>query len=246
MAPGCTRPAWPPCRIGVVFTGDLAALISYDSAKALLRFNGAMTDATLGHLNGSFDRPIVPERHNRSLPAAARVSSPPSLAFLNSADALANLINSRSPDAAGRYSWVLQTLLAYLTDTQSRSLVQQSLSQALALDSDTTALLLSGGSGSTSPALLKSQRDATQASIVDLLDVRDGGLLATYFSDTALTAVTATRIDATVNVGTRGSDGSQSWRSPLARKSAGGIQRKLHVLRHRKRWRAPLGEQSAR
>jgi hypothetical protein len=188
---------------GVTFTGTLANLISYDSVKQLLNFNGPMTDTVKGQLlllstDAAYQAAV------NNLWQQPRTILTNDLTFLNPADALTQLINSPSPSVSDRYSYVLQILLSYLTDTQSRSLVKQSLSQTLSLDSATISLLLSGDSGAASPALLSSQRDATQPAILDFLDVRDGGLLATYFSDTNLTVITGTQIDPAINVGAAG------------------------------------------
>jgi len=188
---------------GVTFTGTLANLISYDSANQLLKFNGPMTDTVKAQLLLLSNDAAYQAAVNNLYQQPRGVLSG-DLTFLNQADALTQLINSPSPNVGDRYTFVLQILLAYLENTQSQSLVEQSLSQALSLDSPTISLLLAGDPGSASPALLGSERDATQAAIVDFLDVRDGGLLATYFSDTNLTVPTGTKIDPTVNIGASG------------------------------------------
>jgi peptidoglycan hydrolase-like protein with peptidoglycan-binding domain len=199
---------------GVTFTGSLANLISYDATNQALTFNGPMTDAVQSQLLLLSNNPGYQAAVN-NLWQQPRTILTNDLTFLNPADALTQLINSPSADVAGQYNYVLQILLSYLTDTQSRSLVKQSLSQALSLDSATISLLLAGDAGAATPALLTSQRDPTQPAIVDFVDAGDGGLLATYFSDTNLTVVIATQIDPTVNVGSAGESvgnpGGVSW-----------------------------------
>jgi hypothetical protein len=183
---------------GLTFIGTLANLISYDSVNQLLKFNGPMTDPVKSQLLAlSSDAAYQAAVNN--LHQQPRDILTDDLTFLNPMDGIIQLINSPSPNVADRYSYVLQILLSYLIDTQSRSLVMQSLSEALSLDSATISLLLAGDSRFASPALLNSQRDATQPAIVDFLDARGGGLLATYFSDTNLTHMTGTQIDRTVN-----------------------------------------------
>ncbi len=170
----------------------LVSRVSYDSTNQLLESNGALSDADKANLL-ALSNDTAYQSAVASLYQQPRDILGSAVTFVNASEAL------HSSNTSDRYSSVLRSLLNYLTDTQSRSLVQQSLSQALSLDSATTALLLSG-SGPASPALLKSDRNATQPAMTDFLDVRDGGLLATYFSDTALTTISRTQIDPTIYV----------------------------------------------
>jgi hypothetical protein len=189
-----------------VYTASLAALpataqalvsgVSYDSVNKLLQSYGALSDADKTNLLG-LSSDTAYQAAVDSLYQQPRDILAQELPFVDASPALA------SSSTSDRYASVLQSLLKHLTDTQSRTLVQQSLSQALSLDSATIALLLNGA-GSASPALLKSNRDVTQPAMSDFLDVRDGGLLATYFSDSALTTVLRTQIDATDQAGLLG------------------------------------------
>ncbi len=85
--------------------------------------------------------------------------------------AIANLIDSSpTSTAADRYDYVLDRLLANPTDTQSRNLVKQSLSQALGLDPGVLDLLLDGNANLDWPqGLLPSNADPTKSAISDFL-----------------------------------------------------------------------------
>jgi hypothetical protein len=189
---------------------SLPVYLSYDSADELLRLNGPMSDSQKADLLALSSDALYQDAVS-NLYEQPRDIIAHNLGFLDPTDAIAKLINSPAPDVADRYSYVLQHLLDYLTDTQSRNLVQQSLSQALALDSATVALLVSGSSSLAPSALLKSQRDANEPAVVDFLDLRDGGLLVTYFSDTNLTAATGSRIASTVSGSGVSSPGGARW-----------------------------------
>jgi Tc toxin complex TcA C-terminal TcB-binding domain/Neuraminidase-like domain/Salmonella virulence plasmid 28.1kDa A protein len=93
---------------------------------------------------------------------------------------IANLIDVQSTSTpADRYGWVLAGLLAYLTSTQSRNLVKQSLAQALSVDPSVVDLLLEGNAGLGTPnGLLQSSADPSQSAMTDFL----GGLSGTYYS----------------------------------------------------------------
>jgi Tc toxin complex TcA C-terminal TcB-binding domain/ABC toxin N-terminal region/Neuraminidase-like domain/PA14 domain len=187
---------------GVSFTGALAGLISYDGSNEILQFSGPMTDSVKAQLLLlSMDGPYQSAVNNLYQQPRSILAN--DLAFLDQAQGLANLINAPLADVGDRYTYVLQNLLTYLIDTQSKTLIKQTISENLGLDAATTSSLLTGG-GPASPALLDSQRDATQPAIQDFLDVSGGGLLATYFSDVNLTVATSSAIAATVNVGAPG------------------------------------------
>ena len=198
---------------GITFPDSVAAFVSYNAADQVLEFTGAMTDAQKSALALSANSDYLAAVS--SLYGQPRTIISNDLTFLDPSEALSNLITSPLPDVAARYAYVLQSLLADLIDMQSRSLVQQSISQAIGLNSAIVTLLLAGDLSLSSPALLKSQRDASQPAIVDFLDLRDGGLMATLFSDTDLTAVTGERIDPQLNAAGVANPGGARWQGKV-------------------------------
>lgn len=91
--------------------------------------------------------------------------------------AIANLIDTPGSAPADQYDYVFQGLLTYLTNTQSRNLVKQTLAQSLALDPDVVDLLLEGNPPfGVQAGLLPSDADPAQPAMSDFL----GGLSATY------------------------------------------------------------------
>jgi hypothetical protein len=202
--------ALPP---GLTFPATLPQ-ISYDATGQELEFSSAMTDAqksTLMGLSGD----------STYLTAVSILYQQPrdiisnSLSFLDPSLALSHLITSPLATAADRYAFVLQALLNYLTDTQSISLVQQTLGETLGLSSAMLALLLVGDPSLSSSALLHSQRNSTQPAIVDLLDLRQGGLLTTQYSDTNLTAVAATQVESEVRAAGISNPGGARWQGEI-------------------------------
>jgi hypothetical protein len=113
-----------------------------------------------------------------------------------------------SSSPADRYNYVLGSLLSYLQSTQSKSLVKQTLSQALSLGTATVDLLLEGDPTTGTSALLVSQTLAGQPSMIDFL----GGLLAFYYADNAFGTTPTARIDYGVDLdGTEGAFGGAKW-----------------------------------
>ena len=198
----------------VTFPAPLSQFASYDAIGQFLEVAGAMTDAQKVALVGlspdSFYEAAVSALYQQPRDVISK-----DLSFLDPSAALSNLITSPLTDAADRYAFVLQRLLSNLTEIQSRSLVQQSLSQAIGINSAMVTLLLVGDPSLSSTALLKSQRDASQPAMLDLLDLRDGGLLATLFSDTNLTAVTGKRIDSQANASAISNPGGARWQGKV-------------------------------
>jgi hypothetical protein len=113
--------------------------------------------------------------------------------------------------AVSGYSYVLSSLLQYLRTTQSQSLVKQTLSQALGMDSTLIALLLEGDPTTGAPALLPSnaiQTSPAQPAMTDFL----GDLPANYYSGTDLTGLLQTQIDPGIALdGTEPAFGSAQW-----------------------------------
>lgn len=117
---------------------------------------------------------------------------------------------------ADRFSSFLQSFLAYLTKTQSRSLVKQSLAETLELDAGNVQLLLEGNIGLGLPrSLLQSSCEPGESPICDFL----GGLSATYYDSPAPNSkkVRKVQIDPGVNLdGTQPTlFGSAEWRGKL-------------------------------
>jgi hypothetical protein len=108
----------------------------------------------------------------------------------------------------GRYDYVLEAVASYRRLTLDQSLVIQTLSGALQLDSKILALLLMGDLQTGTAALLPSASVSGQSAMTDFL----GGVLATYCSDNQLTSVLSQRIDAGVQLdGTQSAFGSAQW-----------------------------------
>jgi hypothetical protein len=139
--------------------------------------NAPMLNSTRTNLNGLAPSPITPPWQSfitavETLYQQAWGSATPS------ALPTPNLIyNTQQFTSAEAYDYVLQGLLTYLTNTQSRNLVKQTLAQSLSLDASVVDLLLEGNPAFGVPAgLLPSNADPTQSAMSDFL----GGLSATY------------------------------------------------------------------
>ena len=173
----------PALPTAVAFPDELAAVISYDNDNHVLVLNGTMTDSqreALTNLSTESDYVhAISTLYQQPLDIISK-----DLGFLNASEALSKLNNVLVPTPSDHNAYVLQNLLLYLTASQSRSLVVQSLSQALGLDSATITLLIADSSNLSPSALLKSQRDPNQPAIVDFLDLRDGGPAEPHCSQT--------------------------------------------------------------
>lgn len=121
---------------------------------------------------------------------------------------------------ANRYDYVLQGLLAYLTNAQSRNLVKHNLAQAIGLDSGVVNLLIDGNAALGVPrGLLPSNAVPQQPAMNDFL----GGLSATYIS-TAPAVPKLQRIDPGINlVMPTGFTGVQ-WTGKLLVPTTGGYR----------------------
>jgi hypothetical protein len=136
---------------------------------------------------------------------------------------VANLIQMPLPSApADRYDYFLQKFLAYLANTQSRNLVEQSLTEALDLDAGIIQLLVDGNVGLGLPqALLPSIADPAEPAISDFL----GGLSAVYYNSPAPdpAQIQKVQIDQGVNLdGTQSTFGSAEWTGKLLAPTTGG------------------------
>ena len=122
---------------------------------------------------------------------------------------------------ADRYNSFLQQFLSYLTNTQSRNLVKQSLAEALNLDAGIVQLLVDGNAGLGLPrGLLRSSADPEETAINDFL----GGLSAAYYNSAAPdpAQVPTVRIDPGVNLdGTQSTFGSAEWTGKLLAPTTG-------------------------
>jgi Tc toxin complex TcA C-terminal TcB-binding domain/Neuraminidase-like domain/Salmonella virulence plasmid 28.1kDa A protein len=136
---------------------------------------------------------------------------------------IANLIDAPSSSApADRFNYVLDGLLEYLTNTQSRSLVKQNIAQALGLDPNVVDLLLDGNTSLGWPqGLLPSSINPALSAMSDLL----GGLSATSYSTAMPSSVQATRIDPGIAFdGTEPSFGSVQWTGKLLAPKTGAYR----------------------
>jgi hypothetical protein len=200
---------------GLIFPAALSQFVSYDATAQELEVAGAMTDAqktallTLPNTDMNFQGAVS------NLYQQPRDTISDSLSFLDPSIALSNLITSPLATAADRYAYVLQALLNYLTDTQSRSFLQQTLGETLGLSSALVALLLIGDPSLSPSALLQSQRDSTQPAVVDLLDLQQGGLLATQYSNINLTAVVSRQVETQVSQSGISNPGGARWQGKI-------------------------------
>jgi len=153
--------------------------ISYNTTTQILQFVGAMTvsektillnlssnQGYLDAINNLFQQP-------RSF--LSNTISNTNASFLKSADAIAQLLDSGTLNAEKKFAYVLTRLLPYLQDLLSRSLIKQTLSDALKLDSAMTELLLE--------SVLKAYTDASKPAIADFLALSGDGLSAEYFNN---------------------------------------------------------------
>jgi hypothetical protein len=134
---------------------------------------------------------------------------------------IGNLIDvGPASTAADRYNYVLLGLLAYLTNSQSRNLVKQTLAQTLGMDPTVVEVLIDGNAGLGWPAgLLLSSIVPSQPSIIDppLSAINDflGGLSAAYTSP-GLSPTTTIEIDPGVALdGTEPAFANAQWRGKL-------------------------------
>ena len=177
----------------IPFPDELKSKISYDMAAKALRFTGPMTlkdrktllnvpaDAEYGDaINNLFQQP----RTFLSNTKAGFLTDP--------ADAEAQLLDIASLKTEQKFQYLLTGLLPYLRKTLSRSLVKQTMSDALKLDGAIAELLLE--------RLLKSPANTNQPVMEDFLSLLENGLTAEYFTDPQLTvaAPTPMRIDPTI------------------------------------------------
>ena len=128
---GVALPPVPPGQV-VFSTGHLVC-------------DGAMTNSTRTQLLALSSDPTF----------TTAVNALYSQAWTNVSAQLIDIAADSTP--ASRYNYVLQSLLYYLTATQSQNLVKQNLSQALALDGTLVALVLQGNPTTATAALLPSQ-----------------------------------------------------------------------------------------
>jgi hypothetical protein len=170
--------------------------ISYNHTTQILQFVGAMTVSERTILvnlsNDKAYQEAIDNLFQRPRLFISNTVSNTNASFLNSADAIAQLLNSGMLSAEEKFAYVLTRLLPYLQGLLSRSLIKQTLSDALKLDSAVTELLLE--------SVLKAYTDASKPAIADFLALLGDGLKAEYFNNPVLTVPpTVTRIEPTVN-----------------------------------------------
>jgi hypothetical protein len=165
---------------GVTFPGALINRISYDPAVKQLRFTGIMTDAqqtTLLDLSTDKNYQTAIKKMNMFQSSKDFIGA--HLAFLDSADAISHLVGTPSiaaegkpdgPAIAAKFEYVLTRVMANLRDTQSRSLIKQTLSDNLKLDPGLIGLLLE--------TVLKSHTDGSKTAMADFLGLIGDGFSA--------------------------------------------------------------------
>ena len=191
---------------GLAFPASVSAKVSFDSAKGVLRFLGAMsTPEQTDLLNASNDAPYqsaVSALYLQPLTFLQNTFS----GFVDANDAFKHLVQDvasldsglnpteldqngqPTTDAAqavgtaqgAKFADLLAHLLPYLTTQLSHAFVKQSLAGALKLDSDVAQVLIE--------TALKSLTDGTKPVIGDFLALATSGLTPSYFSTTAPTA----------------------------------------------------------
>jgi hypothetical protein len=190
-----TLPALPA---GVSFPQPPHPGISYDSVGHQLRYVGAMTTRDRDVLAA-----LAPATAVDYQQALGNVFSQPRALISRQMDkfldagAETQLIEDATATVQAKYAYVLDRLLPYL----SRSLVIQTLSEALALDSATAETLLT--------TILQSRAIFGKTLIEDFLALRDGALLASYFDSADWSGVPVTRVDSTIDF-----TGVQDWPDP--------------------------------
>lgn len=176
---------------GQSFPAPLKYKVSFDEKAEALRFVGGMAlsekEALLEWWNDTGYQNAVTALFDQ--PRA--FISTHLAAFLNPGEASAYLLEDPSMSKEARIAYVLERLLSHLRVSLSRSLVKQTLGDALKLENALAGLLLE--------RLLASRAEPDEPIITDFLALLDGGILATYYKQNDLTGEEITRIDPQVD-----------------------------------------------
>ena len=124
------------------FPDDLKDKISYDAAAQMLRFVGPMMLAEQTTLKGLSIDQSYQNAIDDLFQQPRDFLSNTKAGFLDITDAQDKLLDNPLPTTEEKFGYILINLLPYLRETLSRSLVKQTLGDALKLDSEMTELLL--------------------------------------------------------------------------------------------------------
>jgi len=173
---------------GVTFSSTRHPNISYDDRDHQLRHVGPMTTRERDELvalapTAAAYHSALTELFTQPRNFVSRQMGK----FLDQTEAETRLIEDASATSEDRSSYVLANLLTYL----SRSLVVQTLGDALALERATAEILLK--------TILNSRNMTGKPIIDDFLALHDGALAASYFDSTDWTGTPVTRLDSMIN-----------------------------------------------
>jgi hypothetical protein len=150
----------------LTFPRALKSKVTYDATAQRLLFTGAMTDLERTQLESLFPNDAGYTAAIESLYQQAQsfqsLAAPP-----DPSDLIANIISNASLGAADRFYYFLTRVMAYLRDSTSRSLIKQTFSDNLKLDTQTVQLLLE--------TLLKSQADSSKTAMANFPPLATSG-----------------------------------------------------------------------
>ena len=174
------------------FPDGLKEKILYDNTTQMLRFNGPMTDEEKTILQGLPGADIEYQKAIDDVYQQPRdFLKNTKAAFLDlENDALKKLLDIPLSSSEERFDYILTLLLPYIRNILNRSLVKQTLSDALKIDPGMAELLLE--------ILLTSTTKTDQLVIEDFLALLQGGLYAEYFSGGAFDSPLTRRIDTAI------------------------------------------------
>ncbi|MBW2636474.1 MAG: hypothetical protein JRC86_02915, partial [Deltaproteobacteria bacterium] len=191
--------------VGIKFTNEFIRRISYDSSLQELRFTGLMTQAERNDLlllSGDADYHTAIQKIYQECDEFIKHSTlfieNALTGFLDFSDAVNHLLNTAVKDESGeivvdaggvarKFSYILEQqdatnttngLLPYLRNQLSRSLIIETLSEAMQFESSTAELLLE--------TILESSSESHEAAINDVIALQTPGLTAAFFSNNDL------------------------------------------------------------
>jgi peptidoglycan hydrolase-like protein with peptidoglycan-binding domain len=176
---------------GKPFPAPLKYKVSFDEKAQLLRFTGGMALSEKESLLEWWDDAAYQNAVTSLFDQPREFISTHLAAFLSPAEASAYLLEDPSMSKEARIAYVLGHLLPHLRVTLSKSLIKQTLGDALKLENTLAGLLLD--------ELLASRVKPDESILTDFLALLDGGILATYYKQNDLTGDEFTGIDPHVN-----------------------------------------------
>ena len=165
----------PALPAGFIFPDSWKSKITWEAKAGKLQFMGPMSDNDMTALLGLSPDPNYKAAISGLWQQPRDFITNNFSSFLTDPfpnDPVSQLINNPPPQDVGKFNYVLKDLLKYLKNTQSRSLVKQSLSDNLKLDSALINLLIDQETNAPA-ALLHAQSDTTKPAIVDFLRLGD-------------------------------------------------------------------------